>query len=134
MEYYNSNDLLKRRTDIALWVCAQNKKIVNAHKYGELLSAKYDLELKYILATMDAMGCYEPITTEAEDGVVNCLKENELDCIFNNVSIITGLCWQPKGVTYRNAFVQPQEEGQIGTVTTNTGTGVLCIASPRLKK
>jgi len=139
MEYYNSNDLLKRRTDIALWMCAQNKKIVNHYNYGEALSREYIMHLEYIDGAMDAMSCYTPVTTEVDDGVINCLPESQLDKLFNNVTVITGLCWQPKGITYRNELDEPTEVGNITDslgfpITTVTGTGFIGISKKRAVK
>ena len=135
MDYYNSNDLLKRRTDIALWMCAQNKKIVNHYNYGELLSQKYIMHLEYMDGAMEAMSCYTPITTALQDGVDNCLTEAQLDKLFNNVTTITGICWQPKGITYRNAPTNPTEDGAIcdsagDPITTNYGNGFMGISVP----
>ena len=137
MEYYNSNDLLRRRTDIALWMCAQTTKITNHYNYGELLSTKYIMHLEYLSGAMNAMSCYTPVTSEAEDGVINCLKESQLDKLFNNVSNITGLCWQPKGITYIGQIDQPTEAGEVtdtagDPITTTFGTGVIGITLPNL--
>tara|TARA_R110002126_G_scaffold127296_1_gene269489 strand:- start:5971 stop:6435 length:465 start_codon:yes stop_codon:yes gene_type:complete len=137
MEYYTSNDLLKRRADIALWMCSQTKKISNHYNYGELLSQKYIMNLEYLSGAMDAMSCYDPVSSELEDGVINCLKESQLDKLFNNVSNITGLCWQPKGITYVNQINQSIEAGEItdtagDPISTTSGNGVIGITIPDL--
>lgn len=130
VEYFNSNDLLIRRVQTADWLCKQSKKIVNMVHYGELVSADYKNKLLYVVAAMEAIGCYEPITSEDEDGVNNCLTEAEAEQIFENISKITGLCWQEKGVTYRNQPVEPDCYGIITENVTLTNGDYLCLSNP----
>ena len=129
-EYFNANDLLIRRVQTADWMCAQSRKIVNMVNYGEIVSADYKNHLAYIAAAMDAIGCYTPITTEAQDGVDNCLTEAEAEQIFKNITAITDLHWQEKGITYRNQVTESDAYGTItSTVTLSTG-GTLCLSNP----
>ena len=60
-----------------------------------------------------------------------------LDKLFNNVSNITGLCWQPKGITYIGQIDPPTEAGEVtdtagDPITTTFGTGVIGITIPNL--
>lgn len=100
--FYNHNDLMIRRVQANEWLCSQNKKLQNMIHYGELVSADYKNKLAYVVAALESVGCYEPITTAAEDGVKNCLTEAQVTQIFDNISEITGLSWRGKGTTYRN--------------------------------
>jgi len=102
------------------------QKFANQICYGELIPQQTTMNFQYIVAALEAMQCYSPITTETEDGVDNCLTELNLDNFFNNVTDITGLCFLPKGSTYRPAalpdpeIVAPLELGG-GDWTTNDG-------------
>ena len=102
MAYYNSNDLLFRRIRIAQWLSNQIDSVTNHSFYGELMCCEELSELEYVSASLEAIECYTPITTEAEDGVSNCLTEEQLDNIFNNIVDITGICFSDKGITYNN--------------------------------
>lgn len=129
-DYFNSNDLIIRRVQTADWTCAQTKKVANMVNYGQLVPKDYLNKLSYVIAAMEAIGCYVPITSPEEDGINNCLTEAEADKIFNNITEITGLHWQGKGVTYRNQLVEADELGQITSTVTLTGGGVIGISNP----
>jgi len=101
--YYTSNDLLVRRVWMADWICDQMDKIAKQICYGELVPQAFNMNFQYVSASLQAVECYSPITTEAQDGVDNCLTEALLDKFFNNITDITGLCFLPKGSTYRAA-------------------------------
>jgi hypothetical protein len=120
-EYFTSDDLLKRRVDSADWLCAQTKKIVNQVNYGQLVEGEYLCNLELIAALLEVIGCYEPITSEAEDGVKNCITEEHAEKAFDLLHELTGLCWHGKGHTYKLPLAEPDEEGSIGSVTFGNG-------------
>lgn len=120
--FYTSDDLLMRRVHIAIWLCGEAKKIVKQVCYGELVPQKHNIKIQYINASLEAIECYTPITSEDQDGVDNCLTESQLDSFFNNITEITGMCFLPKGSTYRPAaLADPEVLGPIGL----TGGGTL---------
>lgn len=103
-DFYTSNDLLVRRVYMADWICKQLSKFVNYFNYGELISKKCLIQHQYMVALLEAVECYTPITLVDQDGVNNCLKESQLDTIFNKVEEITGLCFLAKGTTYNPSY------------------------------
>ena len=98
--YYTTNDLLKRRVDIGIWIGSQTTKLVSNLKYGQLLGADTLARYQYVVACHNTLGGYTPITTTAQDGVDNALTESNVDSIVNNIEKITGLHFLPKGTTY----------------------------------
>ena len=117
--YYNINDLFMRRAYTAKWICHEMKRFLNQICYGELIPQQTTMNFQYIVATLEAVECYTPITTDAEDGVANCLTEAQLDSFFDNVTEVTGLCFLPKNSTYRNP--PPAPTGTSGTITLGGG-------------
>jgi len=99
-DFYTTNDLLVRRVYMASWVCDQLSKFVNYYNYGEIVSKECLIKHQYIVALLEAVSCYTPITLTTQDGVNNCLTEAKLDTIFDKVEDVTGLCFLAKGTTY----------------------------------
>jgi len=88
---------------------------VNQICYGELTPQNTLMNFQYVVASLEAVECYTPITTDAQDGVDNCLTEALLDKFFNNITEITGLCFLPKESTYRPAALpDPETLGPLG--------------------
>jgi hypothetical protein len=98
--YYTSNDLLKRRVDIGIWIASQTDKLVASLKYGQLLDEIAFMKYQYVVACHVALMGYTPITTDAQDGVDNALTEANVDDIIDNIEKITGLHFLPKETTY----------------------------------
>ena len=121
-EFYTANDLLVRRVKMAEWICSQLKKFVNYYHYGQSISRECIMHQEYMVALLESIECYTPITLTAEDGVNNCLTEAKLDKVFNNVEDITGLCFLAKGTTY-----SPNYDASVPLlqVTLNNGTTVV---------
>ena len=120
MTFYNTNDLLIRRVKTAQWLTDQITEVTNSSFYGELMCCEDLIQLEYVSAALEAIECYTPITDEDEDGVNNCLTEEQLDDFFNNIVDITGLCFPDKGQTYdSNVWTSSTI-----TLTTNTASGV----------
>ena len=128
-QYYTTNDLLVRRVGMATWICNKVMKITNSYKYGELVSKGELSNYEYIVACLEAVECYTPITLATEDGETNCLTEAKLNSIFDNVETVTKLAWQPIGTTYNPYnWVLPggvELSNNIGTTTLNDGTTLL---------
>lgn len=99
-DFYTSDDLLVRRVYMADWICNQLTKFVNYFNYGVIIKKDCLIKHQYMVALLEAIECYTPITLVDQDGVDNCLKEAQLDTIFNKVEEITGLCFLAKGTTY----------------------------------
>lgn len=105
---YTRDDLLKRRIEIARWVCAQTKKIAAYYCYGQPVCKDFLFNYQYVIATLEAIECYTPLTTVSEDGVINCLTEEKLTNIFSNFTYISGIDFLPKGYTYNpNNYEKP---------------------------
>ena len=121
MEYFNADDLTIRRGQIADWLCCQTECVVNGVLYGEPMSAKDLMDLELVVAYAEAIACYQPVTSEDEDGVINCLTEEQAEKIFKNVSTITNIQWHGKGITYRDRPTASDEHGQIGAFTLTEG-------------
>jgi len=121
--FYTSDDLLVRRTAIARWICNQVSKLINHFSYGELLFQEESMNLQYIIASLEAISCYTPITVTTDDGVANCLSESDLDKFFINITKITGLCFLPKGSTYQDA--PPADPVVLGPIQLGGGNWTL---------
>jgi len=117
-DFYTSNDLLVRRVYMADWICSQLSKFVNHFNYGVIVQKDCLIKHQYMVALLEAVECYTPITLAAEDGVNNCLKEAQLDTIFNKVEEITGLCFLAKGTTYSTNY---DSTVSLSIITLNTG-------------
>ena len=118
--YYNTNDLLVRRVKIAQWLTDKIENISNHSFYGELMCCEELMEIQYVSACLEAIECYTPITDDDDDGVDNCLTEEQLDNIFNNIVDITGLCFPDKNQTY-NSNIWSES---ISSLTDNNGDNV----------
>ena len=100
VKYYTSNDLLKRRVDIGIWIASQTDKLVANLKYGQLIDEIIFMKYQYVVACYAALMGYTPITTAVQDGVDNSLTEDNMDDIIDNIEKITGLHFLPKETTY----------------------------------
>jgi len=125
-EFYTANDLFVRRVGMAEWICSRLKKFVNYYHYGQTIDRECIMHQEYMVALLEAVECYTPITATAQDGVDNCLTESKLDTIFKNVESITGLCFLVKGTTYDPNVDSPIPQISItlntgGTVDENSG-------------
>ena len=127
--YFNADDLTVRRVAIATWACKQVKKLAASYHYGQLISGEYMMNYQYVIALSEAIACYSPITSEAENGVKNCLTEEELECAFNNISEITCIGWMGKNASYRNFNPTIFESGQLTSDVTLSDGGVLGVTA-----
>jgi hypothetical protein len=99
-EYFTTNDLRARLNKTACWIYEEAQCVADTLSYTGKIHDKTMLNLSLVVAFLEAAECYSPITSEAEDGVINCLTEAEVENIFKNISAITGLCFVPKCVDY----------------------------------
>jgi len=131
MKFYTADDLTMRRVNIARWICTQVHKHESAYKYGELLPQAEINAFQFVVACLEAIECYIPITDVEDDGETNCLTEAKLTAIINNIETITGLtfhCMQTsynpnnyEGVT--GDFVPSAPEGNdTNPITPNIGS------------
>jgi hypothetical protein len=109
-EYFTANDLRARLNKIACWIEEEANCIAGRIKVEGRIDNVRMNNLSMVTAMWQAAECYAPITTEAEDGEVNCLTEAEEEQLFNNISAITGLCFVPKGIDY--ILVTEDDENQ----------------------
>lgn len=100
VKYYTTDDLLKRRVDIGIWIAAQTDRLVGNLKYGQLLDEVTFMQYQYVVACYMALLGYTPITSPAQDGVDNGLTEANVDDMIDNIEIITGLHFLNKETTY----------------------------------
>jgi hypothetical protein len=127
MAFYTANDLSYRRSSlIQLLSSLPANKVTNHYFYGNPMTGCCLKQIEYLTACMEVIECYTPITSEDEDGETNCLEEADLDSIFDNISKLTGICFQPKGTTYNETV--PDEETT--TLTLNTGSLTLNTLEP----
>ena len=100
MAYYTADDLTKRRVSMATWICGQTHKLVNHYRYGQLVKHDFIMDYEYVVAALEAVECYTPITLASEDGETNCMTEANLDNLFSNFTHISGIDFLPVGTTY----------------------------------
>jgi len=119
--YFNRDDLTARLNKTACWVYERATALSRHLKYEGRIDNCAEANLSLVVAYLEAMECYTPITSSTDD--VNCLTEAEAEQIFENIIKITGLCFVPKNVTYlddveddNNQFRTPAQVG--GTVMT----------------
>lgn len=101
--YFNTTDLQARLYRTGCWIAKEADKLAKQAKYSGRIDPCCMTNLQYVVAALEALECYTPITSEVEDGVVNCLTEEYAENLFNNISKITGLCFLPKNVVYSTA-------------------------------
>ena len=121
--FYTANDLIMRRVNIARWICSQIHIIEANFKYGELIKEEYLMNFQYVVASLEAMECYTPITSVAEDGESNCLTEAKITSLVNNIEEITGLRFQCAGTTYNPNNYEGVTADYIPVVVNNSGSG-----------
>lgn len=121
-KYYTSDDLIKRRVAMADWICMQSQRLVNQFKYGQLVPTDFIYNFEYVVALLEAVECYTPITSEDEDGEINCLTEAALDKIFANFTHISGVDFLGKCTSY-NPNNYAGLYGDYVPVTGNVGGG-----------
>ena len=99
-EYFTANDLRARLNKTACWIHEEAECINGRIKTeGRIDNCRMN-NLSIVVAMWQAAECYTPITSEAEDGVVNCLTEAEEEQLFDNISTISGICFVPKGIEW----------------------------------
>jgi hypothetical protein len=101
--YFNTTDLQARLYRTGCWIAAEADRLAKKAKYSGRIDPCCMTNLQYVVAALEALECYTPITSEAEDGVVNCLTEAYAENLFNNISKITGICFLPKNTVYTTA-------------------------------
>jgi hypothetical protein len=127
-EYFNQTDLDARRQKTACWIHEEATKIANNLKYSGKIDNCRLSNLSYVVAALEAVECYVPITTAAQDGEDNCLTEALAESLFNNISKITKICFVPKNATY--TALEDDDNNQFNTMTLvgggsiNTATGL----------
>lgn len=113
VKYYTTDDLLKRRVDIGIWIASQTDRLVGNLKYGQLLDEVTFMRYQYVVACHVALMGYEVLSEDPYywhfsrpgslgdiDGIVNGLTEANVDSMINNIEIITGLHFLNKETTY----------------------------------
>lgn len=120
--YYNSDDLYARLTRTASWISSKANDMAKKLKYSGTFSNCCMVDLEFVVACLEAVECYTPITSDDEDGETNCLTEAELDQIFKNISTITGLAFAPKGFDY--GTVEIDDNNQFATASFNSGSSL----------
>ena len=83
--YYTTADLKLREACIGCCYADLAAKLNDKLRYGH--SCDEDKKKVELLgAYLDLITCYTPIISAAEDGVVNCLKEADMDKLFQTIS------------------------------------------------
>lgn len=124
VKYYTSDDLIMRRVNTARWICEQTHKLKASFNYGELVDQNYLTEFQYVVAALEALECYTPITSEAQDGEDNCLTEAQVEAIINNIEHITGLSFHCKQTTYNPNNYEGVTSDYIPSDITGNGTDI----------
>jgi len=114
--YFNITDLQARLTRTTCWIADEALKQSNRAKYYGKLDDCF-IKLQYVVAALEAIQCYTPITSEDEDGIINCLTEEQAEQIFDNISNITDICFLPKNTIYTTSEVDDIAQ----TTTLNSG-------------
>jgi len=96
--YFNRNDLTARLNGTVCWIHEEANKITNNLKYTGRIDDCRLASLSFVVAAIEALECYTPITVSTDE--TNCLTEAEAENLFNLISCITGLCFQPKNFSY----------------------------------
>jgi len=97
--YYTAADIELREATLGCCFATLADKVAKKIGYGivcDLDIAKLNLLNVYI----EIISCYTPITSPAEDGVLNCITEAELDGILAEITRCyteCDLCFPPKG-------------------------------------
>ena len=97
--YYTQADITLREAILGCCFANLASKVAKKLTYGvacDLETAKLNLLNVYI----EIISCYTPITSSAEDGIVNCITEAELDGILAEIVRCytdCDLCFPPKG-------------------------------------
>lgn len=120
--YFNQNDLDARRQKTACWIHEEATKIADKLKYTGKIDNCRMANLSYVVAALEAVECYIPITTAAQDGEVNCLTEALAESLFDNISKITKICFVPKNSTY--TAVPDDNNNQYASVTDSESTAL----------
>lgn len=116
--FFNRNDLTARLNKTACWAHERALSLSKHLKYeGRMDNCKLQ-NLSLVIAYLEVMECYTPITAITDD--TNCMTEAEAEQIFENISKITGLCFLPKNVTYLE--VAEDDNNQFRTPTQVGGT------------
>lgn len=115
--YFNRNDLTARLNKTACWAHERALSLSKHLKYeGRIDDCKLQ-NLSLVIAYLEVMECYTPITSETDD--FNCMTEAEAEQIFENISKLTGLCFVPKNVTYLE--VEEDDNNQFRPITLADG-------------
>jgi hypothetical protein len=122
MLYYNSNDLSARLQRVAIWISKEAYYISRDLKFTGRIDNKRLLNLEYVVASLEILECYTPILNESEDGVINCLTEEEAENLFKNIEKITKLCFLPKNNIYE--IITEDDNNQFTELTLNGFTNL----------
>jgi len=96
--FYNRNDLTARLNGTVCWIYEEATKITNNLKYTGRIDDCRLADLSFVVAAVEALECYTPITVITDE--TNCLTEVQAENLFNLIGCITGLCFQPKNFSY----------------------------------
>ena len=96
-DYYIAGELQVIRIKTAEWVASTGIKYTDMFSYGEEVCQEKLNNLSFMVAIMEAIECYTPITLAAESGETNCLTEAQLDLFVDIIHNVTGMCFAPKG-------------------------------------
>ena len=118
--YFNITDLQARLTKIACWIADEALKQSNRAKYYGKLDECF-IKLQYVVAALEAIECYTPLSSAADDGVINCLTELQAEQIFDNISNITDICFLPKNTVYNTS----ETDDVAQTMALNSGGGFI---------
>ena len=121
--YFNRDDLTARLNKTACWAHNRALTLSKHLKYEGRIDDCAEANLSLVVAYLEVMECYTPITSSSDD--FNCLTEAEAEQIFENISKLTGLCFVPKNTAY---LVDSQDDNnQFRTPTRTTGAVMTLI-------
>ena len=120
--YYNRNDLTARLNKTACWVHDRALMLSKSLKYsGRIDNCKLQ-NLSLVVAYLEVLECYTPMTVSTDD--FNCITETEAENIFENISKLTGLCFVPKNTVY---LVDEEDDNNQFTVPTQVGGSAMTL-------
>lgn len=121
--YFNSNDLRARLNKTACWTHTEALQLSKNLKYEGRIDDCRLADLSLVVAYLEVMECYTPITSDDDD--FNCISETEAEQIFENIAKITGLCFIPKNAEYR--VVTADDNNQFTQPTLTSGSAITMV-------
>lgn len=123
--YFNRNDLTARLNKTACWAHDRALSLSKHLKYEGRMDNCSLADLSLVVAYLEVIECYTPMTVSTDD--YNCITEAELENIFENISSITGLCFVPKNTDY--LVDTDDDNNQFRTPTLVGGTPITLVSS-----